>query len=98
MRFTKILSVCLGGIFVVGLSLNVGSNAIGAANAFQNGTMLVADGGAPLPPPVLVADGGAPLPPPVLEADGGAPLPPPILVADGGAPLPPPAIEIATSV
>jgi len=97
MRFTKILSVCLGGIFVVGLSLNVGSNAIGAANAFQNGTML-ADGGAPLPPPVLVADGGAPLPPPVLVADGGAPLPPPMLVADGGAPLPPPAIEIATSV
>ena len=96
MRFSKILSVCVAGMFVVGLSLNVGANAIAAENLFQNGTVL-ADGGAPLPPPVFVADGGAPLPPPVLMADGGAPLPPPVLVADGGAPLPPPSIQIATA-
>lgn len=46
---------------------------------------LVADGGAPPPPPIsipwLLADGGAPAPPPLppwLLADGGAPPPPPI--------------------
>jgi len=64
MRFSKILSVCLAGIFVVG-SFNAGLSAASAGNMFQNGAAL-SDGGAPLPPPVFVADGGAPLPPPPL--------------------------------
>ena len=87
MRFTKILSVCLGLLFVVGLQLNVNSGALGAENPLEN-TAFVADGGHPLPPPTL-ADGGHPLPPPTMT-DGGHPLPPPA-IADGGHPLPPPA-------
>jgi hypothetical protein len=41
--------------------------------AQNNGAVMMANGGAPLPPPS--ANGGAPLPPP--SANGGAPLPPP---------------------
>ena len=85
MHFGKILLVCFGIAIVFGTTC--GSAVLG--NSPQNATIL-ADGGAPLPPPTLVADGGAPLPPPSLMADGGAPLPPPSLLADGGAPLPPP--------
>src|SRR6266436_3468133 len=85
MHFGKILLVCLGLVLVFGSAC--GSATSG--NCPLNATIL-ADGGAPLPPPLLVADGGAPLPPPTLVADGGAPLPPPSLMADGGAPLPPP--------
>jgi hypothetical protein len=72
MYFAKILLVCFGLAIVFGT--NCGS--AGRVNCPQNATIL-ADGGAPLPPPTLVADGGAPLPPPALMADGGAPLPPP---------------------
>ena len=85
MRFGKILLVCLGLVVVFGMS--GGSGGLGNCPLK---TTILADGGAPLPPPVLMADGGAPLPPPLLMADGGAPLPPPALMADGGAPLPPP--------
>jgi hypothetical protein len=74
MRFTKILSVCLGLLFVVGLQLNVNSGVLGAGNPLQK-TAFVADGGHPLPPPTIV-DGGHPLPPPMI-VDGGHPLPPP---------------------
>jgi hypothetical protein len=88
MRFGKILLVCLGLVLVFGTICG----AVGLGNSPQKAVIL-ADGGAPLPPPTLVADGGAPLPPPVLMADGGAPLPPPSLMADGGAPLPPPSIR-----
>ena len=84
MHFGKILLVCLG-LVVFGATCG----SVTSGNCPPNATIL-ADGGAPLPPPLLVADGGAPLPPPMLVADGGAPLPPPRLVADGGAPLPPP--------
>jgi len=42
--------------------------------AHNNGTVMMANGGAPFPPPV--ANGGAPFPPPI-EANGGAPFPPP---------------------
>ena len=42
--------------------------------AHNNGTVMMANGGAPFPPPV--ANGGAPFPPPT-EANGGAPFPPP---------------------
>jgi hypothetical protein len=42
-------------------------------SAHSNGAVMMANGGAPLPPPS--ANGGAPLPPP--SANGGAPLPPP---------------------
>ena len=86
MHFGKILLVCLGLVMVLGMT----AGSAGLGNGPVKATIL-ADGGAPLPPPTLVADGGAPLPPPMLVADGGAPLPPPMLVADGGAPLPPPA-------
>ena len=72
MHFAKILLVCFGLAIVFGT--NCGS--AGRVNCPQDATIL-ADGGAPLPPPTLVADGGAPLPPPALMADGGAPLPPP---------------------
>lgn len=72
MHFGKILLVCFGLVIVFGT--NCGS--AGMVNCPQNATIL-ADGGAPLPPPTLVADRGAPLPPPALTADGGAPLPPP---------------------
>ena len=41
--------------------------------AQHGGAVMMANGGAPLPPPS--ANGGAPLPPP--SANGGAPLPPP---------------------
>ncbi len=85
MHFGKILLVCLGLVVVFGMA----GGAAGLGNCPVEAT-IVADGGAPLPPPTLVADGGAPLPPPPLMADGGAPLPPPALMADGGAPLPPP--------
>jgi len=43
--------------------------------AHSNGTVMMANGGAPFPPPV--ANGGAPFPPPTIEANGGAPFPPP---------------------
>src|ERR1700730_17103822 len=89
MRFTKILLVCLGLALVLSLRANQGSKAAALGNLPN--AIVLADGGAPLPPPSLMADGGAPLPPPLLMADGGAPLPPPSLMADGGAPLPPPA-------
>jgi hypothetical protein len=72
MNFGKIRLVCLGLAIVFGMTCG----AAGMGNCPLNATIL-ADGGAPLPPPVLVADGGAPLPPPSLMADGGAPLPPP---------------------
>ena len=85
MHFRKILFVCLGLVVVFGMA----GGTPGLGNCAIRATIL-ADGGAPLPPPALLADGGAPLPPPSLLADGGAPLPPPTLVADGGAPLPPP--------
>jgi hypothetical protein len=85
MHFGKILLVCLGFVTVLGMT----AGSAGSGNCPVE-AIILADGGAPLPPPTLVADGGAPLPPPVLLADGGAPLPPPSLVADGGAPLPPP--------
>jgi hypothetical protein len=42
--------------------------------AHNNGTVMMANGGAPFPPPT--ANGGAPFPPPA-EANGGAPFPPP---------------------
>jgi hypothetical protein len=42
--------------------------------AHNNGTVMMANGGAPFPPPA--ANGGAPFPPPA-EANGGAPFPPP---------------------
>ncbi len=87
MHFGKILLVCLGLVLVFGTTC--GSAASG--NYPVKATIL-ADGGAPLPPPSLMADGGAPLPPPTLIADGGAPLPPPSFMADGGAPLPPPSL------
>jgi hypothetical protein len=74
MRLTKILSVCLGVVFVLALHLNGNSGALTAGSNLQNPAVLL-DGGRPLPPPTL-ADGGRPLPPPVL-ADGGRPLPPP---------------------
>ena len=70
MHFGKILLVCLGLVLVFGSAC--GSATSG--NCSLKATIL-ADGGAPLPPPLLVADGGAPLPPPTLVADGGAPLP-----------------------
>jgi len=85
MHFAKILLVCFGIVIVFGTTCG----SAGLGNCRQDATIL-ADGGAPLPPPMLLADGGAPLPPPMLLADGGAPLPPPSLMADGGAPLPPP--------
>src|SRR5258707_3376711 len=85
MHFGKILLVCLGLVLVFGSAC--GSATSG--NCSLNATIL-ADGGAPLPPPLLVADGGAPLPPPTLVADGWAPPPPPSLLADRGPPLPPP--------
>ena len=72
MHFGKILSVCVGLAMLLGLA----ARPAALGNRPVNAT-IVADGGAPLPPPTLVADGGAPLPPPMLVADGGAPLPPP---------------------
>src|SRR5207245_1228020 len=60
MRFAKILSVCLGLLFVVGLQLNVNSEVSGAGNS-PKATVFLADGGHPLPPPMM-ADGGHPLP------------------------------------
>ena len=88
MRLGKITLVCLGLAMVFGVTCG----AAGWGNSPLKTTIL-ADGGAPLPPPTLMADGGAPLPPPTFMADGGAPLPPPYLMADGGAPLPPPSAQ-----
>jgi hypothetical protein len=45
------------------------------AAALNNGAVMMANGGAPVPPPMM-ANGGAPVPPP-LTANGGAPVPPP---------------------
>jgi hypothetical protein len=89
MHFGKFLLLCLGLLLVIGTHCRVAALGNSPAQA-----VIVADGGAPLPPPSLVADGGAPLPPPSLIVDVGAPLPPPLLVADGGAPLPPPLLIV----
>lgn len=62
MRFTKILSVCLGLVFIWGLQANGNSGASGTGDRLHK-TRLLADGGDPLPPPPLMADGGDPLPP-----------------------------------
>jgi len=59
MHFGKILLVCLGLVTLLGTTCGLA----GLANGPLNATIL-ADGGAPLPPPSLMADGGAPLPPP----------------------------------
>jgi len=45
------------------------------AAAQNNGAVMMANGGAPVPPPMM-ANGGAPVPPPMM-ANGGAPVPPP---------------------
>jgi hypothetical protein len=58
------------------------------AAAQSNGAVLMANGGAPVPPPM--ANGGAPVPPP-MTVNGGAPVPPPM--ANGGAPVPPPSAQ-----
>ena len=59
------------------------------AAAQSNGAVMMANGGAPVPPPM--ANGGAPVPPPMM-ANGGAPVPPPMM-ANGGAPVPPPSAQ-----
>jgi len=41
----------------------------------DNGAVMMANGGAPVPPP-LYRNGGAPVPPPLRN--GGAPVPPPL--------------------
>jgi hypothetical protein len=89
MRFGKFPLVCLGLLLVVGT--HCGAAALG--NAPVQAT-IIADGGAPLPPPSLIVDGGAPLPPPLLAADGGAPPPKASHIVDGGAPLPPPSLIV----
>jgi hypothetical protein len=43
--------------------------------AHSDGAVMMANGGAPVPPPMM-ANGGAPVPPPPM-ANGGAPVPPP---------------------
>ena len=43
--------------------------------AHSDGAIMMANGGAPVPPPPMV-NGGAPVPPPPM-ANGGAPVPPP---------------------
>ena len=63
MRFGKILLVCLGLVTVLGMT----AGSAGSGNGPEKTTIL-ADGGAPLPPPMLVADGGAPLPPPATRS------------------------------
>ena len=63
MHFGRILLVCLGLVLVFGATC--GSATSG--NYPLNATIL-ADGGAPLPPPTLVADRGAPLPPPATRS------------------------------
>ena len=60
------------------------------AAAQDNGAVMMANGGAPVPPPMM-ANGGAPVPPPMM-ANGGAPVPPP-MIANGGAPVPPPSAQ-----
>jgi hypothetical protein len=60
------------------------------AAAQDNGAVMMANGGAPVPPPMM-ANGGAPVPPPMM-ANGGAPVPPPMM-ANGGAPVPPPSAQ-----
>ncbi len=97
MRFTKILLVCLGLVWLAGLRGNHGWAAGGSINPQLKATFF-ADGGDPLPRPPLVADGGDPLPRPPLIADGGDPLPRPPQqseFADGGDPLPRPPLAIA---
>ena len=47
--------------------------------AHSDGAVMMANGGAPTPPPPMMANGGAPTPPP-----------PPPMMANGGAPTPPP--------
>jgi len=56
--------------------LFAGLMVLGAA--ILGSSMVLRDGGAPMPPPPwAIADGGAPTPPaPWLVADGGAPTPP----------------------
>jgi len=43
--------------------------------AHSDGAIMMANGGAPVPPPPMF-NGGAPVPPPPM-ANGGAPVPPP---------------------
>jgi hypothetical protein len=87
MRFSKILLVCFALVLFAGLSGNQACATAGAGTLIKP-VVAQSAGGSAMPSARLIADGGAPLPPP-FAADGGAPLPPPT-VADGGAPLPPP--------
>ena len=66
----KLTSVLLAMLILAGA---MGLKTVVAAHS--NGTVMMANGGAPFPPPV--ANGGAPFPPPTIEANGGAPFPPP---------------------
>ena len=45
--------------------------------AHSNGAIMMANGGAPVPPPPPGRNGGAPVPPPPPSRNGGAPVPPP---------------------
>jgi hypothetical protein len=86
MRFTKILSVCFGLALLGSATATHHRSAVAGATQPRQSVML-ADGGDPLPIPPRVADGGDPLPIPPLTADGGDPLPIPPRM-DGGDPLP----------
>jgi hypothetical protein len=66
----KLTSLLLAMLILAGA---MGLKTVVAAHC--NGTVMMANGGAPFPPPV--ANGGAPFPPPTIEANGGAPFPPP---------------------
>jgi hypothetical protein len=75
MRFSKILLVCFGLMFLAGLGTNPFASIAGASNSSP--TAILADGTAPPPVPPTMADGTAPPPVPPTIADGTAPPPVP---------------------
>jgi hypothetical protein len=58
MRFTKILLVCFGSALVLSLRANQASEGAGVGNVPPK-AIVVADGGAPLPPPAAASVGCA---------------------------------------
>ncbi|MCU1240528.1 MAG: hypothetical protein JWO71_1254 [Candidatus Acidoferrum typicum] len=59
-------------------------------SAHSNGAVMMANGAAPVPPPMF-RNGAAPVPPP-SSRNGAAPVPPPSF-RNGAAPVPPPSAQ-----
>jgi len=81
------------GLLSVILALFMALAVVGVRNTVvssssNHGVVLMAEGGAPVPPDTMSREGGAPVPPDTMHREGGAPVPPDTF-REGGAPVPP---------